>query len=229
MCFFFSVSARMEQSEQLFQGCYLPSGWRREWQPTPVFLPGKAHRQRRLAGYSPRGCKESNMPEWLTHTHTHTHTHVARRSPVCPAGACWLSSPLPQDWSHALCLHCCLCTRWRRHRLTRIVGILALKVVTESSVQRRQLIYETELISHGLQVLQVLDILSFRWRTTGNAWPWWWTGCSCGCSSSSVCLELQGCFSSLSWGAQGIRKDGFSLHLQKRTDAVFIPPSPGNG
>ena len=27
--------------------------WRRKWQPTPVFLPGKFQRQRRLAGYSP--------------------------------------------------------------------------------------------------------------------------------------------------------------------------------
>ena len=31
--------------------------WRRKWQPTPVFLPGKCHGQRGLAGYSPRGCK----------------------------------------------------------------------------------------------------------------------------------------------------------------------------
>ena len=28
---------------------------RRKWQPTPVFLPGKSHRQRNLAGYSPCG------------------------------------------------------------------------------------------------------------------------------------------------------------------------------
>ena len=26
--------------------------WRRKWQPTPVFLPGKSHGQRSLAGYS---------------------------------------------------------------------------------------------------------------------------------------------------------------------------------
>ena len=35
--------------------------WRRKWQPTPVFLPGKYHGQRSLAGYSPWGCKESDM------------------------------------------------------------------------------------------------------------------------------------------------------------------------
>ena len=35
--------------------------WRRKWQPTPVFLPGEFHGQRRLAGYILRGCKESDM------------------------------------------------------------------------------------------------------------------------------------------------------------------------
>ena len=38
---------------------------RRKWQPTPVFLPGKLHRQRRLAGYSPWGCKELDKKEQL--------------------------------------------------------------------------------------------------------------------------------------------------------------------
>ena len=27
--------------------------WRKEWLPTPVFLPGESHRQRSLVGYSP--------------------------------------------------------------------------------------------------------------------------------------------------------------------------------
>ena len=27
--------------------------WRRKWQPTPIFLPGKSHGQRSLVGYSP--------------------------------------------------------------------------------------------------------------------------------------------------------------------------------
>ena len=39
--------------------------WRRAWQPTPVFLPGKAHGQRSLVGYSPWGCKESRH-NWVT-------------------------------------------------------------------------------------------------------------------------------------------------------------------
>ena len=40
--------------------------WRREWQPTPVFLPGEFHRQRSLMGYSPWGCKEPDTTEPLT-------------------------------------------------------------------------------------------------------------------------------------------------------------------
>ena len=36
---------------------------RREWQPTPVFLPREFHGQRSLAGYSPGGCKESNTTD----------------------------------------------------------------------------------------------------------------------------------------------------------------------
>ena len=32
---------------------------------TPVFLPGKSHGQRNLAGYSLQGCKESDMTEKL--------------------------------------------------------------------------------------------------------------------------------------------------------------------
>ena len=31
--------------------------WRRKWQPTPVFFPGKSHGQRSLAGYNPWGHK----------------------------------------------------------------------------------------------------------------------------------------------------------------------------
>ena len=37
--------------------------WRRQWQPTPVFLPGESHGQRRLVGYSPWGLTESDTTE----------------------------------------------------------------------------------------------------------------------------------------------------------------------
>ena len=37
--------------------------WRRAWQPTPVFLSGKFHRQRSLVGYTPWGLKELDKTE----------------------------------------------------------------------------------------------------------------------------------------------------------------------
>ena len=40
--------------------------WRREWQPTPVFLPGESHGHSSLAGDSPWCCKELDMTEQLT-------------------------------------------------------------------------------------------------------------------------------------------------------------------
>ena len=50
---------------------------RREWQPTPVFLPGKSHGPRGLAGYSPWGCKELDMTEQLT---KHTHSWIINKN-----------------------------------------------------------------------------------------------------------------------------------------------------
>ena len=40
----------------------------KEMATTPVFLPGKSHEQRSLPIYSPWGCKESDMTEWLNWT-----------------------------------------------------------------------------------------------------------------------------------------------------------------
>ena len=39
--------------------------WRRQWQPTPVLLPGKSHGQRSPFGCSPWGRCESYTIEWL--------------------------------------------------------------------------------------------------------------------------------------------------------------------
>ena len=37
--------------------------WRREWQPTPVFLPGESHGPRSLVRYNPWGHKESDTTQ----------------------------------------------------------------------------------------------------------------------------------------------------------------------
>ena len=45
--------------------------WRRAPKPTPVFLPGESHGQRRLAGYSPQGLKELDVAEATEHARMH--------------------------------------------------------------------------------------------------------------------------------------------------------------
>ena len=52
---------------------YLYTHWRRQWHPTPVFLPGKSHGRRSLVDCSPWGHQESDTTEWL---HFHFHFHV---------------------------------------------------------------------------------------------------------------------------------------------------------
>ena len=45
--------------------------WKRKWQATPVFLLGKFHEQRSLAGYSSKGRKESDTIEQLIRHDAH--------------------------------------------------------------------------------------------------------------------------------------------------------------
>jgi len=37
--------------------------WRKEWLPTPAFLPGESHGQMSLVDCSPWGCKDMDMTE----------------------------------------------------------------------------------------------------------------------------------------------------------------------
>ena len=57
---------------------------KRKWQLTPVFLPGKLHGQRSLAGYKPWGCEQSETMEWLTHL-------VKQMTYVIPSFCCFTS------------------------------------------------------------------------------------------------------------------------------------------
>ena len=51
--------------------------WRREWQPTPVFLPRKSHRQRNLWSIVYGVSKSQTGLSAHTHTHTNTYTFVS--------------------------------------------------------------------------------------------------------------------------------------------------------
>ena len=51
--------------------------WKRDWQPTPVFLPRESHGQRSLGGYSPWGCKESDTTETTEHVRTQCRSNTS--------------------------------------------------------------------------------------------------------------------------------------------------------
>ena len=60
--------------------------WRRKWQPTPEFLPGKSHGQKSLASYNPYGHKELDMTEGLS-TFTHEDGNPLGVAPLFWVGA----------------------------------------------------------------------------------------------------------------------------------------------
>ena len=78
-----SNSWREENLPEITLGHFIQSLilWkRREWQPTPVFLPGEFRGQRSLAGCSPWGWKESEMIE-----HRHAQYFRSQYIPWCQA------------------------------------------------------------------------------------------------------------------------------------------------
>ena len=52
--------------------------WKREWLPTPVFLPGEFHGQRSLEGYSPWDRKETQLRDRDSLTKTLTDTSLKK-------------------------------------------------------------------------------------------------------------------------------------------------------
>ena len=64
-----NISQAVRPKKKKKKNSYCPSNWSRKWQCSPVFLPGKFHGERSLAGCSQWGHKESDMTEQLS-THT---------------------------------------------------------------------------------------------------------------------------------------------------------------
>ena len=61
--------------------------WRRKWQPTPVFLPGKPHGWRSLVGYSPWGHKELDMTQQPNNNKSRVYRSIAGVDRVCSCRA----------------------------------------------------------------------------------------------------------------------------------------------
>ena len=87
-----SLVAQTVRSLPVMQEAWVqPLGWEdprvrkipwREWQPTPVCLSRESHGQKNFVGYTPLGCKESDITEQRTHyTTLSIRTH---QSIICP-------------------------------------------------------------------------------------------------------------------------------------------------
>ena len=117
--------------------------WRRKWQPTPVFLPGKCHGQRSLLGYSPSGCKESDTPGRL---------HLGFLSPLS-SQSCLTVAP----WTAA---------RQASLSITNPRSLLRLKSI-ESVMQSNHLILCCPLllpsIFPSIRVFSSESVLCIRW------------------------------------------------------------------
>ena len=71
--------------------------WKRKWQSTTAFLPGKSHGQRSPVGYSPLGFKESDMIECLSMNAYVLHMFSAVSDSLKHHGLC--QAPLPVEFS----------------------------------------------------------------------------------------------------------------------------------
>ena len=81
--------------------------WRRKWQPTPVFLPGKSHGRRNLAGYHLWGHKRVGHNWTIKHNTILFKSFTANKNHVKIGHGLWLSlfsNSVMSDslWSHGL-------------------------------------------------------------------------------------------------------------------------------
>ena len=76
--------------------------WRKKWQPTSVFLPGKSHGQRSLVGYSPWVPKESALTELMSCMQGIKIPHAMEQ----------LSPVHHNYWAHAITRESVHCNEW---------------------------------------------------------------------------------------------------------------------
>ena len=80
--------------------------WRREWQPTPVFLPGEPHGQRDLVVYNLWGCKDLDTTERRTLSLSLTSNWSLSAEPLLTR---WIFPIYRQTWTN-YCLEFCALT-----------------------------------------------------------------------------------------------------------------------
>ena len=141
--------------------------WRSKWPSTPVFLPGESHRERRLAGQSPRHCRKSDMTEWPNNN------NLSRK-----ASSLFILKQSRTLWSLSPCFMSSACLLSAENWSQSISSITEVKnVETEGNSQRRPNNSSNAVIKHskrpsvlsqGLQIIfwAISCELSYRYQNT---------------------------------------------------------------
>ena len=118
-------------------------GRRRQWQPTPVLLPGKSHGRRSLVGCSPWGCEESDTTERL---HFHFSFSCNGEGNSNPLQCSWLENPrdsgawwaaiygVAQSWTRLKWLSSSSSLLWEREWPGKSCGPLGIYAAGEQYV-----------------------------------------------------------------------------------------------
>ena len=93
-----NLPAVQEKQGRRFSSWGEKIAWRRKWQSTPVFLPGKSHGQGSLVGYSPWGCKESDTTEHAQDTQlVRGHIYIWTPILIFQTLSYFFYTPLPEE------------------------------------------------------------------------------------------------------------------------------------
>ena len=156
--------------------------WRREWLPTPVFLPGEFHGQGSLAGYSPWGYKESGTTELLTlYSFTSRHLYCDHILYTQEEGEVNISLPRGDDPAPILTSH------FPHGPYDCHSNPLAKKTESACSIYPPSLLFRHCLVLTVSKNICLFPTVSSL-PCAGFLWLWW----------AGTVLQLQ--FSGFSWG-----------------------------
>ena len=150
--------------------------WSRKWHHTPVFLPGKFHRQSSLAGYSPRAAKSqtrlSNWAQQIIIINTHLYTLYSMCVYVCVtmlflATPCtlWDLSLWDQTNSKFKQAYNCLYTSYMLNSMYQIISSFSYHWVT-NKISHTYFLTITDSLLHGLSHIAIVAL------TPSSHMPW---------------------------------------------------------
>ena len=149
--------------------------WRRQWQPTPVLMPGKSHGRRSLVGHSPWGCEESDTTERLHFHFSFSCIGEGNGNPLqcfCLEnprdGRAWWAAVMGShrvrhDWSNAAAAACVwiLDIPLESDRKPFLLCLPCPYPRTAEPVNRREFVWLTQLVTNLQRVDQVGNNLVF--------------------------------------------------------------------